>query len=191
MRSSTLLAPVVGLAIGFQIACAQQDAVDRQIATAVAALPAEMRADAAVLGYRDGDALVTLRDGTNGMICLADHPGDEDFHVACYHVSLEPFMARGRALRTEGKSQDEVRQIRGNEIEAGTLAMPDHPAALYSLTGGAFNSATGEVDGARGLYVLYVPYATEATIGIPAAPSRDRPWLMFPGTPWAHIMISR
>ncbi len=191
MPRSMLLAPLFGLAVGFQVACAQQDAVDRQIAAAVAALPAEMRAGAAVLGYGDGNALITLRDGMNGMICLADHPGDENFHVACYHESLEPFMARGRALRTEGKSQDEVRAIRGNEIEAGALVMPDHPAALYSLTGGTFNPATGEVDGARGLYVLYVPYATEATIGIPAAPSRDRPWLMFPGTPWAHIMISR
>ncbi len=191
MRSAMLSVPVVGLAMGIQVACAQQEAVDRQIAEAVAALPAEMRGGAAVLGYRNGDRLVELRDGTNGMICLADRPGDEDFHVACYHESLEPFMARGRELRTEGKNQDEVRQVRGEEIEAGTLAMPDHPATLYSLTGGTLNPETGEVEGARGLYVVYVPYATEATLGIPTAPSRGRPWLMFPGTPWAHIMISR
>ncbi len=192
MRSSMLLAPVIALALGTQVACAQQKAAERQIAEAVAALPSEMREGAAVLGYqRDPNKLVELRNGTNGMICLADHPGDDDFHVACYHESLAAFMARGRELRTEGKNQEEVRRIRGQEIEAGTLQMPDHPAALYSLTGGTLNLQMGEVEGARGLYVVYIPYATEESTGIPATPSRERPWLMFPGTPWAHIMISR
>jgi hypothetical protein len=187
-----LLAPVIALALGTQVACAQQKAAERQIAEAVAALPSEMREGAAVLGYqRDPNKLVELRNGTNGMICLADHPGDDDFHVACYHESLAAFMARGRELRTEGKNQEEVRRIRGQEIEAGTLQMPDHPAALYSLTGGTLNLQMGEVEGARGLYVVYIPYATEESTGIPATPSRERPWLMFPGTPWAHIMISR
>lgn len=191
MRSSPLVVSLIGLVVAIQIACAQQKPAERQIAEAVSTLPAQMREGAAVLGYRRADRLVTLREGTNGMICLADHPGDEEFHVACYHESLEPFMARGRELRTEGKSDAEVTKIRGEDIEAGKLAMPDHPAALYSLTGGTFNAETGEVEGARGLYVLYMPYATEQSTGIPETASRERPWLMFPGTPWAHVMISR
>ena len=192
MRPSMMLVPAIGLAIGSQVACAQQKAADRQIAEAVAALPTELRDGARVLGYRGrSNRLVELRAGTNGMICLADDPADEEFHVACYHESLEPFMARGRALRAEGKTQSEVQQTRGQEIEAGTLGMPDGPAALYSWSGGTFNPETGDVDGARGLYVLYIPYATEQTTGIPSAPSRERPWLMFPGEPWAHVMISR
>ncbi len=190
MRATMFFVPLVGLSLAMHVACAQGKPADRQIAEAITPLPAELRDGATVLGYR-GNRVVSLREGTNDMVCLADDPREEEFHVACYHASLEPFMARGRALRAEGKSTGEVREIRGQEIEAGSLAMPDHPAALYSLTGGTFNAESGEVDDASGLYVVYVPYATEETLGIPATPARDRPWLMFPGTPWAHIMISR
>ena len=170
---------------------AQEKPAARQIAEAIAAMPAPMREGAKVLGYRNG-ALVMLRDGSNGMICLADNPAQEGLNVACYHDSLEPFMARGRALRAEGKNRAEVIEMRGREIAAGTLPMPDNWAALYTLAGGddAFDAETGEISGG-GNYVLYVPYATEETLGISTRPAANRPWLMSAGEPWAHIMIRR
>jgi hypothetical protein len=40
-------------------------------------------------------------------------------------------------------------------------------------------------------YVLYVPYATFESTGLPAKPSvPGMPWLMDPGTYGAHIMIT-
>ena len=169
---------------------AQATSVEHEIAAAIAPLPDEYRDGAAVFGYRDG-GLVSLREGTNEMICLADQPGDERFHVACYHASLEPFMERGRALRKEGKSQEDVRKIREEEARAGSLKMPDRPAALYSLTGDAtaFDASTGSVNGASRLYVVYMPYATEAETGLSSVPAPGKPWLMDPGKPWAHIML--
>lgn len=169
---------------------AQSADLDPEVAAAIAPLPDEYRAGAAVMGHRDGE-LVSLREGSNEMICLADEPGDERFHVACYHASLEPFMERGRELRREGKSQEEVRTIREEEARAGTLQMPDRPAALYSLTGAvdAVDPATGAVTGASRLYVVYLPYATEAETGLSAVPAPGKPWLMDPGKPWAHIML--
>ncbi len=174
-------------------ACAQPDGrlspKDRDIATAVAALPEEFRATASVRGYADG-GLVDLRDGEGPFICLADNRADERFHVACYHESLEPFMARGRALRSEGHSKD-VDSLRFAEVEAGTLAMPTHPAALYSLTGDSVsvNDTTGVVTGASPLYVVYIANATAESTGLPTTPMPNSPWLMFPGTPKAHIMF--
>ncbi len=175
---------------------AQEKSVERQIAEAVSPLPETLRRGAAVLGYGDGDRdgrMVVLREGTNTMICLADDPMREGFHTACYHESLGPFMARGRELRAQGKDGGERRAIRIAEIEAGTLTMPDHPAALYSLTGeeGIFDPATGTAPGAAGLYVVYVAYATEESSGISARPAAERPWLMGAGTAWAHIMYRR
>jgi hypothetical protein len=170
-----------------------QDASDaRIIAEAVSALPEPLRAGAEVQAYRNG-ALVKIRDGSNGMICLGDDPDEDRWHVACYHESLEPFMARGRELRAEGKERAEVESVRRQEIESGVLVFPGHPAALYSLTGseGRFDPATGEAETANGLTVIYVAYATEATLGIPAQPVTGQPWLMSPGEPWAHVMISR
>src|SRR5688572_8273916 len=73
-----------------------------QTRAAVEPLPAEFRESATVLGYEAGKrGLVQLKQGTGAFICLADDPSDDRFHVACYHKSLEPFMARGRELRAQ------------------------------------------------------------------------------------------
>ena len=163
-----------------------------QIATAVAPLPEEFRAAATVLGYRAGTSgLVPLRQGDGPYVCLASMPGAESFHVACYPESLEPFMARGRALRAEGVAREQVDTVRYAEIEAGTLKMPESPAALYSLTTkpDAVDLATGVITGGQPLYVVYIPFATPESTGISAKPAPNAPWLMFPGTPKAHIMF--
>lgn len=164
-------------------------AVEQQIAVAVLPLPPAMRAGATVLGYRTAGALVELRRGTNGMICLADNPAEERFQVVCHHKSLEPFMKRGRDLRAQGVTGGDVDSVRFREIRSGTLPMPS-AAALYSLTGGTWDPATNEVTGARPLYVVYLPGATPETTGVPAAPRGGAPWLMLPGTPKAHLMFT-
>ena len=148
-----------------------------------------MREGAQVLGYDDAGALVTLREGTNDLICLADTPGDDRFRVACYHNSLEPYMVRGRELRAEGITGQESFDIRHKEAEAGTLQMPSEPAAVYNLGGplDTFDPETATV----GLYALYIPYATTANTGLPEQPAGPgAPWIMRAGTPSAHIMIS-
>ncbi len=177
--------------IGGLAACAQEPSTEQQIAGAVSPLPEDLRDGAAVLGYRGG-RLVSLRAGENAMICLADDPAETGFHAACYHEELEPFMARGRALRPEGHQRPVIDSVREAEIEAGALAMPREPRALYSLSSDQdYDPAGGVPTDASGLYVIYMPYATEHSTGISATPAGDRPWLMFPGKPWAHVMISR
>jgi hypothetical protein len=110
------------------------------------------------------------------------------FHVACYHRALEPFMARGRALRASGVTGDRVDTVRFAEIKSGKLPMPDR-GALYTLTGGHFDPATGTAPGARPLYVVYIPGATAQSTGITERPAEGTPWIMYPGTPKAHIMF--
>lgn len=164
---------------------------EQQIGAALSAAPEELREDATVLGYEQANGiLVPLRARDGSMICLADDPSDDRFHVACYHRSLEPFMERGRVLRREGLSGDEVDAIRRNEIEEGSLTMPDQAAALYSLTGPAdsYDPSSGEVSDVRSLHVVYVPGATLESTGLPSSAPAGTPWLMAPGTPWAHIM---
>src|SRR2546421_11795842 len=73
-----------------------------QIASALLAAPQERRSEATVLGYNAKGEVVTLRKGSNNLICLADDPTDKSFSVACYHKDLEPFMARGRELAAQG-----------------------------------------------------------------------------------------
>lgn len=164
----------------------------QQVAAAVLPLPAQFRDGARVLGWREGTPrLVTLRQGTGSFVCLAPNPAAKRFHVACYHRSLEPFMARGRALREKGVDGEKLDSVRFAEVRAGKLVMPRQPAALYSLTGpmASYDRATGNVSGARPLFVVYISGATAASTGLTDKPAENTPWIMFPGTPKAHIMF--
>jgi hypothetical protein len=165
-------------------------APDVQIAAAVLAIPPEQRAGATVLGYDARGAVVTLRQGTNDMVCLADDPGKPGLNVACYHEDLEPFMARGRELAARGVKGEERETTRWKEIEAGTLKMPREPRSLSVLTGKGFDAATGQVPDAYTRWVVYIPFATAESTGLSPVPVPGGPWIMYPGTPTAHIMIS-
>jgi hypothetical protein len=163
----------------------------QQIAAAVLPLPAEMREGATVMGYKEPNKLVVLREGKNAMNCLALYVTRPDFHVACYHKSLEPFMARGRELRAQGVTGARVDTVRFAEIKSGKLKMPAQ-GSLYTITTKKenFDAATNKVKDAGLLVVLYIPGATPETTGISAQPREDGPWLMFPGTPKAHVMMA-
>lgn len=161
-----------------------------QIAAAVTALPEEQRAGAAVLGYSPTGKLVSVREGKNDMICLAPEPAQKSFHSACYHRAMEPFMARGRALREQGVKGAQVDTVRFAEVKSGKIPMPTQPTMLYQIFGGTFDPVAEKVTGGSWLYVTYIPFATTATTGLSSKPSEKAPWLMFPGTPKAHIMFS-
>ena len=163
----------------------------QQIAAVVLALPAEYRAGAKVLGYKAGTkGLVTLREGTGPFTCLASDPAGKMFHAACYHQSLEPFMARGRELRASGTPDNRVDTVRFAEVMSGKLEMPKHPASLYQLFGGTFDAAANTVKGAKPLFVIYISGATGASTGLTEKPTDGAPWIMYPGTPKAHIMLT-
>jgi|SRR5699024_168478 len=164
-----------------------------QIKTALQAAPESYRSDAKVLGYNEKDKLVTLQEGTGHLVCLADDPDNKGINVACYSDKLEPFMARGRQLSAEGKTESEKREIRKEEIENGELEMPEEPAALYVLTGKEedYNPQTGELKNSRLRYVLYKPYMTAEETGLPTKPQMEgMPWLMDAGTQRSHVMIT-
>jgi len=161
-----------------------------QIAAAVLAAPADRRTGAMVLGYDDKGAVVTLRPGTNDIVCLADNPKDKAFSVACYHKDLEPYMARGRELIAQGMKDQESHEARWKEIDAGTLKMPKEPRNLCVISGTGFDAATGTITEAYTRWVLYTPYATPESTGISATPVPGGPWMMYPGKAGAHVMIN-
>lgn len=167
---------------------------ERQVAEAVLAAPEGKRADAGVLGYAGpGGEVATLREGSNELLCLADDPEEDGFQVSCYHRDLEPFMARGRELRREGMEGEAVDSVRLAEVESGELPYPDHPAALFTLAApeAPEDPASGEPPAeSQRLTVLYVRGATAEQLGLPAKPAGGLPWLMAPGQPDAHVMIS-
>lgn len=175
--------------------CFAQKAPDKeiQIKTAVMAAPQEYRENATVMGYSANGDLIVLRKGSNGMVCLADDPNQKGFNASCYHESLDPFMERGRQLKKEGKSFQEIFDLREQEVKAGKLKMPEQPTTLYvfSAPDEQYNATTGDIQNGYLRYVIYIPYATSESTGLPLKPDfAGQPWIMDPGTHRAHIMIS-
>lgn len=164
-----------------------------QIKGALLAAPAEKAAGAMVYGYSDKGELVVLRKGTNEFVCLADDPAQASFSVSCYHKELDPFMARGRELKAQGKDMKEIFDTREAEVKSGKLKMPRQPTTLfvYTATAENYNRGTGDVKDGYIRSVVYIPYATPETTGLPLKPAGPgMPWLMHPATHGAHIMIS-
>ncbi|GLU54880.1 hypothetical protein [Dyadobacter frigoris] len=166
---------------------------DIQIKTAILAAPSDKQAAAKVYGYASDGAFKVLRNGTNDFVCIADDPTKDGINVSCYHADLEPFMERGRVLTKEGKNQKEIFDIREKEVKSKKLLMPKQPATLYSFSGSAenYDSKTGELKDGYMRYVVYIPFATSESTGLPLKPDMPgMPWIMDPGTHRAHIMIN-
>ena len=184
-------------ALSVTYSCQSQDAeiinVDAQIMAALNAAPEDMAPGATVMGYDSENQVVVIREGSNNLVCQADDPQREGFNVACYHKDVEPFMTRGRELRAEGLSRTEVFATRGEEIAAGTLQGPPKGSTLNIYYGPdeIHNKETGEVDGGQLRWVIYMPFETGESTGLPEKPPfPGAPWLMEPGTHRAHIMIT-
>lgn len=160
-----------------------------QIKMAVLAAPEDQRANATVYAF-DG---TLLRKGTNQTICLGDDLTREGLSVSCYHSSAQPFMERGWALRKEGKNAQQIFDTREAEAKAKKLQLPDQGSLLNALTADEkdVNWTTGEANNSYTRSVVYIPWATAESTGLPLKPAGPGlPWIMDPGTHRAHIMIN-
>jgi len=186
MKSVLWLVVVLSVGTSVGVAAGPRGS-ERQIQQAVLAAPEEARETCTVLGYGPDGKVSTLRQGSNNYVCLADHPDKPGFSVACYDKGLEPYMARGRQLRDEGKNEKEVWDTRDAEVKSGALKIPEN-SILFVLTGRE-DPDTGEITDRYLRYVIYIPFATSESTGIPTTPAGPgAPWIMDPGTHHAHIM---
>ncbi|MFX0557320.1 hypothetical protein ACOCEA_11020 [Maribacter sp. CXY002] len=163
-----------------------------QIKTATLPAPELEKDKAMVYGYNSMGDFVVLREGSNNLICIADDPNRKGISVSCYSKKLEAFMKRGRELAFEGKGIKEKREIRGMEVAQGLLEMPKEPSMTYIYFGSdeAYDENTGELADGQFRYVIYTPFATTESTGLPDKPhAKGMPWLMDPGTFRAHIMV--
>lgn len=164
-----------------------------QIKMALLAAPEDQRAEATVYGYDSTGDIILLRQGSNQTVCLGDDPNREGLSVASYHISAQPFMTRGWELKKEGKTFQEIFDIREAESKEKKLQLPDQGSVLNALTADEsdVNWATGEATNTYTRSVIYIPWATAESTGLPLSPAGPGlPWIMNPGTHRAHIMIN-
>lgn len=170
---------VLALLAAFAAQVEEQDA-EQQIEEALLALPEDLRDGAAVVKF-EGGKRIALREGTGGMTCRADDPDVPGIAVWCYPKSHDAYARRWYQLAAEGNEPAKVNAIITDEIESGTLEWPE-VAVNYNLRGPSLDNALLNT-------VVFVPFATGASLGIPEQRDFSRPWLMSAGTAFAHIMI--
>ena len=187
-----LLTILVGSCLAAQDIKGKILSAEIQIKTATLPAPDEDKEGAKVYGYNENGDLVVLREGSNNLVCIADNPGKKGISVSCYSKKLDPFMVRGRELNKEGLNFEERMKKRGEEIANGTLSMPKVPSMMYVYFGKEenYDPSTGTLKDGKFRYVIYTPFATTESTGLPDKPhAPGMPWLMDPGTHRAHIMI--
>jgi hypothetical protein len=184
---------LIALSLTLEVSAQNIPSTDVQIKTAVLAAPSDKQAGAKVYGYAADGSFTIIRDGNNDFVCLADDPKKEDISVSCYQKDLDAFMERGRVLSKEGKNAKAIFDAREKEVKDGSLLMPKQPSTLYVLSGSKdnYDIATGALKNSYLRYVIYIPFATAETTGLPLKPDMPgMPWIMDPGTHRAHIMIN-
>ena len=149
-------------------------------------LPADLRDDAAVITYNEAGERQVLREGSNMIECRARD--EQSGFTRCYHKSLGAESDMRAKLTAEGKSNEEIGAALTAARESGALTTAPMGSIAYRLY--------EEDDRLKLLWVLRLPNATSAELGMPTGSQRDNalagrgfPWMMREGTPAAHLMI--
>ena len=78
-------------------------------------------------------------------------------------------------------------------MKSGKLKMGKAGSTLHLYFGPStqYDPETAIVDSANYRYVVYMPWATSESTGLPEVPiAPNHPWIMNPGSHKAHIMIT-
>ena len=156
---------------------AKPDAKD-PLASAMAAAPSSVSANATIIQAAADGSMKTLRQGSNGWTCMPDNPETPGHDPMCMD-------ANGLKWAQAWMSH--------KEPPAGAVGL------MYMLEGGSDASNTdpwGKAPANGGKWVETGPHvmvvgSKEILAGYPsgAQPDTKAPYVMFAGTPYAHLMI--
>ena len=174
----TLLTIAAGLGAG--LAHGETDDRARMIEGALLAAPQSIRDGATVVFDAPHVPRVMLRQGSNDFICSAN-VAKTGFLSYCYPKTLDPFWIRNEMLAADGKSGVEIGDALATDARSGKLNLVVG-ATTYEMGGASQDSALPHM-------IVFLPNATEASTGLSTRLDYTHPWLMWAGTPVAHVMI--
>jgi hypothetical protein len=147
------------------------------IRSAVSAAPSDIAAHAAVIAPDASGKMAEIRAGTNGWTCMADEPDTPGLDPMCL----------------DGQSMKWVQSLMSHASKPANTA----PGIIYMLQGGSDISATDPYATktehfveSPPHYMIMWPYEAKAT-GFATTPKKTGTWIMWAGTPYAHLMINQ
>lgn len=152
---------------------------DARISNALLAAPQSIVANAAVFDWpaTEGTGLVKLRDGTNGWTCLPDVPFTDGEDPMCVDAVWLDFIK----AQVAGKTPNVDR------VGIGYMA---HGGAYSSNTDPAATKATPDNEwGFDPPHIMLVVPDPALLKGFPTRRTGVGPYVMFAGTPYAHLMV--
>jgi hypothetical protein len=143
-------------------------------------LPSSLQDRATVVLDAEPGKRAVLREGSNGLMCRAN-TSSSSFSVYCYPRAMDAFWTRLEQLTLEGKSSSQIRDLLSADAASGKLK---------TLAGVTVYRMRGEsAESSLPLTAVFLPYATSESTGLLSERSYYRPWLMWAGTAFAHVMI--
>lgn len=146
------------------------------IKSATSAAPMHIGKDATVITFDAAGKMVTLRAGTNDFTCMADNPNSPGEDPMCLD---KPGMQWATSwMNKEPKPAN------------------TEPGLAYMLKGGSDVSATDPwatdtqsfIDSPPHIMILWAFDAEKS--GLPTKPQKTGTWIMWGGTPYAHLMVN-
>jgi hypothetical protein len=166
------IAPLLSVLVLLTPAATRAQDAEAVIANALQAAPTSIAEDAAVLDWEGN----TLRAGTNGWVCFPDPPN----------------------LEAAPMCLDAAWQSWANSWQNREPVSIDQPGIAYMLAGdaGASNvdpfaeGPTADNEWVEsGPHLMLIVPDPAALEGMSTDPAQGGPWVMWQGTPYAHVMI--
>ena len=163
---------------------------EQQIALAESAAPAEVSSKATVyvLGSKGYEK---AREGANSFSCVVSRhfvkPTETTIEPQCFDAegsrTLLPVYLHGEELRTNGKSEAEIKADVASGYKEGRYQYPSKPGFLYMMS--SQNRLSAIPDHGTGIFpphlMFYAPNMTTKDIGFDAQPKLDSLGMTHPG----------
>jgi len=147
------------------------------IRSATSAGPRSISDNATVMAADDSGKMVKIRAGTNGWTCIPDEPNTPGLDPMCIDKSGMEWVSALIAKKPKPTNTA--------------------PGLIYMLQGGSDISATNPFATTTDHYVsspahfmIMWPYDAKTT-GFATTPKKTGSWIMWAGTPYAHLMVNQ
>jgi hypothetical protein len=147
------------------------------IRSALSAGPREISDHAAVVAPDANGKMAEIRAGTNGWTCMADEPDTPGLDPMCL----------------DKQSMMWAQSLMSHAPKPANTA----PGIIYMLQGGSdisatdpFAKTTDHFIESPPHYMIMWPYDAKST-GFSTTPKKSGTWIMWAGTPYAHLMINQ
>lgn len=159
------------------VATADLGTVEGRIASAMAAAPQEIASGATIVEVGADGALAELRAGTNGWLCMPDNPNTPGPDPMCADQAWQQWF--GAYME---RSAPQISQV-------GTAYMLAGGADASNSDPFAAGPAAGQQWIISGPHIMTLPVDPAQLAGYPTEPGPGRPYVMWAGTPYAHLMV--